>query len=120
MSYKRIEETLRIGSDLSHKPFGEFHLFDAVFYNQKFEVAFEDMQRKYIFQDEYHITIQDVRLVMLALKDKLLKMDAAEQQELNSSEFEKRIAEYNPKFSGDVGTPEEESHIPMVRRRRGR
>ena len=120
LSYKRIEETLRIGSDLSHKPFEEFQLFDAVFYNQKFEVAFEDMQRKYIFQDEYRITIQDVRLVMLALKDKLLKMDAAEQKELHSSEFEKRIAEYNPKFGEDVSGAEDVVDMPVVHRRRGR
>lgn len=50
LSYKRIEETLRIGSDLSHKSFGEFLLFDKVFNNQKYEIAFEDMQRKYIFK----------------------------------------------------------------------
>lgn len=120
LSYKRIEETLRIGSDLSHKPFGEFQLFDAVFFYQKFEVAFEDMQRKYIFQDEYRITIQDVRLIMLALKDKLLKMDATEQKELHSSEFEKRIAEYNPKFGEDISGVEDVVDMSVVHRRRGR
>ena len=57
------------------------------------------MQRKYIFQDEYRITFQDVRLIMLALKDKLLKVDAAEQKELNSRKFINRIKEYNPGFS---------------------
>lgn len=120
LSYKRIEETLRIGSDLSHKPFEEFQLFDAVFYNQKFEVAFEDMQRKYIFQDEYRITIQDVRLIMLALKDKLLRMDAAEQKELHSSEFEKRIAEYNPNFSKTMENMKMVEEISFIRHKRRR
>ncbi len=120
LSYKRIEETLRIGSDLSHKPFGEFQLFDAVFFNQKIEVAFEDMQRKYIFQDEYRITIQDVRLIMLALKDKLLKMDAAEQKELHSSEFEKRIVEYNPDFAKKINSVAEEQEVVSIRLKKGR
>ena len=35
---------------------------------------------------------------LLALKDKLLKMDAEEQKEMNSSEFINRIKEYNPGF----------------------
>ena len=120
LSYKRIEETLRIGSDLSHKPFREFQLFDAVFTNQKFEVAFEDMQRKYIFQDEYRITFQDVRLIMLALKDKLLKVDAAEQKELNSSKFINRIKEYNPGFSEVSGNEKNAEEINFVRNKRGR
>ena len=57
---------------------------------------------------------------MLALKDKLLKMDAAEQKELHSSEFEKRIAEYNPKFGEDVSGAEDVVDMPVVHRRRGR
>lgn len=98
LSYKRIEETLRIGSDLSHKPFSEFLLFDTIFDNQNFESSFDDMQRKYIFQDKYRKEIKDVKLGMLELKHKLLEIDIIEQENLKSREFTKRVIEYNPKY----------------------
>ncbi len=99
LSYKRIEETLRIGSDLSHKPFREFQLFDFVNHNQKFENSFEDMQRKYIFQDVYHKRMQDVKSVIIRLQEKLLEIDSIEQIDLYSIEFMSRVAEYNPEYA---------------------
>lgn len=99
LSYKRIEETLRIGSDLSQKPFSEFLLFDMIFDNQNFEGSFEEMQRKYIFQDKYRKEIKDVKLVMLELKRKLLEIDIIEQENLKSKEFTNRVIEYNPKYA---------------------
>lgn len=119
LSYKRIEETLRIGSDLSHKPFSEFLLFDMIFNNQKFEASFEDMQRKYIFQDEYRKGIQDVKRAMTALKEKLLEIDPIEQINLRSKEFMDRVAEYNPEYVDkldDEGITELEKK-PVCRKR---
>ncbi len=98
LSYKRIEETLRIGSDLSRKPFREFQLFDFVSNNRKFENSFEDMQRKYIFQDVYYKRMQDVKLVIAELQKKLLALDSIEQIKLKSKEFMNRVAdEISPK-----------------------
>lgn len=102
LSYKRIEETLRIGSDLSCKPFRKFKLFDNVLYNNKFETAFEEMQRKYTFQHEYYIDVQNARAIIGALKNRLTEIDGKEQEQLKSYEFKNRLEEYNPGMSNNM------------------
>jgi predicted nucleotidyltransferase component of viral defense system len=120
LSYKRIEETLRIGSDLSKKPFDKFQLFDTVFFNEKFETAFEDMQRKYIFQDEYHVAIQNVRAIMTPLKKRLIEIDWKEQEQLASFEFKNRLEEYNSDLGDNHVCSEEKMIETTVCRKRRR
>lgn len=52
LSYKRIEERERIGSDLAEKPFADFKVFDAMCSNIKLQSIFSQMQKIYVFQEE--------------------------------------------------------------------
>jgi len=50
--YKRLEETRRIGSDLSDKPFQEYSIFNGIHDSKQFEDAFKKMQKNYVFNNE--------------------------------------------------------------------
>ncbi len=50
--YKRLEETRRIGSDLSDKPFQEYSIFNGIYDSKQFEDAFKKMQKNYVFNNE--------------------------------------------------------------------
>lgn len=75
LSYKRIEERERIGSDLSDKPFSEFELFGAIGSDMKLQRAFEQMQGIYVFQDEDLLAFATVQQRLERLNDILLSLD---------------------------------------------
>ena len=60
VGYKRKEEALRFGSDLSDKPFNAFALPEKMKTDKELEVVFSRMQEVYIFNDLYKITYEDV------------------------------------------------------------
>ncbi len=75
LSYKRIEERERIGSDLSDKPFSEFELFGAIGSDMKLQRTFEQMQRIYVFQDEDLLAFATVQQRLTRLDDILISLD---------------------------------------------
>ena len=86
LSYKRIEETLRIGSDLWNKPFCDFKLKDYIS-SLNFTTSFIDMQNKYVFSEKYKIPINEIQLKLNKLYDILLSIDNKEQMILKSNSF---------------------------------
>jgi len=75
LSYKRKEEAVRIGSDLSEKPFSEFQLFYAVEQDEELGEAFKKMQEIYVF-DKKDILPMDVLIDgIYQLSEILLTLD---------------------------------------------
>ena len=70
VEYKRKEETYRKGGVDPNIQIKNFSYFDAE-YSEDFLKAFKLMQDKYIFKDEYRITIKDVKKVLNEIKDKI-------------------------------------------------
>lgn len=52
LAYKRKEEEVRIGSDLAHKPFSEFALFQALRHDTDLRDKFMAMQKIYVFSEK--------------------------------------------------------------------
>lgn len=50
--YKRLEETRRVGSDLADKKFSDFEIFCGFFDNADLQMAYQNMQRNYIFSEK--------------------------------------------------------------------
>lgn len=73
VSYKREEEIYRKGGvdkDILIKDFGYFGLN----FNKEIINAFDLMQEKYIFKDEYRITIEDSKHTLEKIQNKIEKM----------------------------------------------
>lgn len=73
VSYKREEEIYRKGGvdkDILIKNFGYFGLN----FNKEIINAFDLMQEKYIFKDEYRITIEDSKHTLEKIQNKIEKM----------------------------------------------
>lgn len=51
IDYKRLEETRRIGSDLSNKSFCDYSVFSGISNNTSFETEFYKMQQNYVFNE---------------------------------------------------------------------
>lgn len=102
LSYKRIEETLRVGSDLFDKAFADFKLFEAVVSNQKLKNAFEDMQKKYVFQDNYQKDYAETEANLINLRESLLNLDEEEQSIIHSLDFKEKVREYNVEFESQT------------------
>lgn len=72
--YKREEENYRKGGvdkNIQIKDFGYFNMD----YNEELLKAFKLMQDKYIFKDEYRITIEEVIKVLNEIRDKIIKQN---------------------------------------------
>lgn len=72
LNYKRLEETRRIGSDLSDKHFRDFRIFKNLSQNKTLSNAYLKMQRNYIFSPidtlPYEYIIQQWSYLEEALK----------------------------------------------------
>jgi hypothetical protein len=75
IGYKRKEEGLRIGSDLTDKPFANFGIFPGMAGNRKLESAFEHMLDVYVFDDKYLVKYEDVCTAMTKLLPILKEVD---------------------------------------------
>lgn len=73
VAYKREEEIYRKGGvdkSIQIKDFGYF----STEYNDDLLKAFKLMQDKYIFKDEYRITIEEAKKVLKEIRDRIIKM----------------------------------------------
>lgn len=75
LSYKRREETERIGSDLAEKPFSEFQLFRAIGTDEELSSAFSKMQEIYVFSQNDVLSLSQLSVYMTALNQTLLTLD---------------------------------------------
>lgn len=75
LSYKRREETERIGSDLAKKPFSEFQLFRAIGTDEDLFSAFSKMQEIYVFSQDDVLSLAQLSVHMTALNRTLLTLD---------------------------------------------
>ncbi|NLD04550.1 MAG: nucleotidyl transferase AbiEii/AbiGii toxin family protein [Synergistaceae bacterium] len=75
ISYKRMEERERIGSDLTIKPFGDFSLFDKLNHDEKLKIAFLKMQDIYVFGEKDKIDYKKLLKVIEGLFEVLLKLE---------------------------------------------
>ena len=99
LSFKRIEEKRRIGSDLSNKPLNELSLFDK-FNTETFWKAFQQMQRIYVFNDEYKLSEKFVTDQLFLLNQTLNRISSKEQGYLQSKEFKKLSKQFNEEKTG--------------------
>ncbi|MCR5082064.1 MAG: nucleotidyl transferase AbiEii/AbiGii toxin family protein [Parasporobacterium sp.] len=79
LSYKREEEKLRIGSDLSEKPLKEFKLFTTNL-NSISELAstFQQMQRIYVIHDNDKLTYSDTLRALEYIKNVCIQLSDRE------------------------------------------
>ena len=74
VNYKREEEIYRKGGVDRKNKIKDFGYFDME-YNDDFLKAFKLMQDKYIFKDEYRITIEDVKEVLNEVREWIIKLE---------------------------------------------
>lgn len=87
LAYKRKEESVRIGSDLSEKPFSEFQLFYAVEQDEELGEAFKKMQEIYVF-DKNDILPLDMLIERINhLSEILLTLDEGLDIEVEQDHF---------------------------------
>ena len=72
MAFKRREERVRIGSELSEKPISRFTIFDSMVANEDLQDRFVSMQDIYIFNDRDKVDFQYVASPLLSLKASFL------------------------------------------------
>lgn len=85
LSFKRDEERIRKGSDLSKKPFPEFRLFCSMDSNKKLREAFNEMQRIYVFKQEDMMEYSDMLQKIHTLNETLLELDEGLSQDESQS-----------------------------------
>ena len=74
VNFKREEEIYRKGGvdkNIQIKDFGYFNIE----YNDDILKAFKLMQDKYIFKDEYRISIEDAKKVLNEIRDKIIILE---------------------------------------------
>lgn len=74
VEYKREEENYRKGGvdkNIKIKDFGYFNTE----YNEELLKAFKLMQDKYIFKDEYRITIEETQKILNEIRDSIIKIE---------------------------------------------
>ena len=74
VNYKREEEIYRKGGVDRKNKIKDFGYFDME-YNDDFLKAFKLMQDKYIFKDEYRITIEDVKEVLNEVREWIINLE---------------------------------------------
>ena len=87
LSYKRQEEEKRIGSDLSVKPFSDFSLFPSICDNPDLRLAYDKMQRIYVFDDADMIPYDEVIDRINSLYNLLLTLDEDLEPQQNEQGF---------------------------------
>lgn len=75
LSYKRKEETVRIGSDFAEKPFSDFRLFSAIGADAELSAAFSKMQVIFVFSQDDILSLTQLSAHMTALHQALLTLD---------------------------------------------
>ena len=70
ISYKRKEEKARIGGIDEKIQIKDFNYFRLEF-NNKLIRAFENMQDKYVLNDKYRITIDEVKTILKEIHSKI-------------------------------------------------
>ncbi len=85
LSYKREEETLRIGSDLAEKPLKDLLLFSPDIKNNKeLAVVFQEMQRVYIIHERDRLTFADCVCSLDHIKENCLRISDREEVKLRA------------------------------------
>ena len=74
VSYKKQEEMIRIGGVDSQKKLSEFTYLDLNF-NEEINRAFELMQNKYIYKEEYKQSIENVKESLRELKNIIIEVE---------------------------------------------
>ena len=97
MSYKRLEETKRIGSDLSGKPLSNLCLYNYIKLDA-FKAEYEKMQGKYVFDKKYQIPYANIVNYSCKLEKRMKELSEHELDFLQSEEFHERIIQYNPEL----------------------
>ena len=72
MAYKRREERVRIGSDLSEKPISAFTVFEGMKENKALQDEFSSMQNIYVFDENDKMNFHAVVELLAAVREKLL------------------------------------------------
>lgn len=85
LSFKRGEERIRKGSDLSEKPFSEFTLLRSMDNDKKLCEAFDEMQRIYVFKQEDVMNYSDMLQKIHTLNNRLLELDEGLSQDESQS-----------------------------------
>ena len=73
MAFKRREEKVRIGSDLSEKPISDFEIFYGMYENKNLRSEFDIMQNIYVFDKADRLDFEAVLESLVAIKERLLK-----------------------------------------------
>lgn len=81
ISYKRMEERVRIGSDLPNKPFSDFSLFNNLSKDKKMKAAFLKMQSIYVFNEKDEMGYERLVDKIENLYEVLLSLDEGLEQE---------------------------------------
>lgn len=91
LKYKREEETYRIGSNLSKKPFLEFRIFNELDSNIKLKNEFDEMQRIYVFNDNDILPFTEMKNRMYELNQLLLLLDEGLDQDPEENQFHQML-----------------------------
>lgn len=75
LGYKRLEETKRIGSDLTEKKFSDFQIFSGMKENKKLYEAYQSMQRNYVFVEKDELTFEYIVTQWEELEKILVTLD---------------------------------------------
>lgn len=90
ISYKRLEDIERKGSNLSNMPFEKFTLFSSIAEDEKLKNHFIKMQSIYVFDEKDMFEYEEIVKSMFELNEVLLTLDEGlefEEQELQMNMF---------------------------------
>ena len=73
IAFKRREEKVRIGSDLSEKPIAAFKIFYEMYENKKLQSEFDFMQNVYVFEKADRLSFDAVLESLAVIKARLLQ-----------------------------------------------
>jgi predicted nucleotidyltransferase component of viral defense system len=93
LSYKRLEETIRIGSDLYYKPLQDFQIFNNLD-ETLLKETYNKMLDIYVFNEKDKIDFKDVKQILNIIYKKLLSINDKEQEFLKSDLFKQKCQEY--------------------------
>lgn len=110
LSYKRIEEISRLGSELDRKPLNELIFFSDI-QEGRLSDAYEKMQSIYIFNPIYRISEDVLKKDMSVLKEYIDNISDREQQYLDSIAFIQKKSAYVGINNNDVTSPESAGNI---------
>ena len=75
LSYKRMEDKERIGSDLANKPFSDFTFFNRLSSDKALNAAFMKMQEIYVFDERDKVEHEKLIEKIGSLHEVLLNLD---------------------------------------------